>query len=1148
MDQKFDLKFYDRARIPWIIKFYVNSFAGSVETLKGSGTPLKIEYTNSSDDIYDPWRPSRAVIEIQVGVNFKFTDLFTEDNLSTFVEIYQNTDDPENLYWTGWVDPSQYEEPYDVPPYYLTITCEDGLAYLADMAFAIEENSDGTYEYYEGRATEAQIILDILGKIEYTEFIEFIGFYEDNMSTDDADSPMTQLLLDRDRFMGNSCQEVLVELLKKYGAAIRQQAGIFQIYRPTDLHRGAISGRYFTGAGSTSPISLAPLQYIHRSATHPSSALRQIPGSRTMQQLPAKRININQEYGSRDSWLDNHTLGADTYNYGPTYSFDDWTWADLFGYGGVPLPIEAVVPGEDSGVLLPWGIQLIQNFGTYAKQCADEYFVIEFEYGFYSIAAKPQDDVWAASFSIELGNKYSLRPESDDATDLYWSPYLGTSIIPGRRDGIVYGWNGWNSYKGKFNELPVDGPMKIRLNSFGGSTIRACYRNIRFYASSSNIIQMSYKRTFWERLRELTPWGTGDTVVYGRVFPMARAVLSATKKWVLKKERVVTETIIESTYNPYPYVDHGQVLDYNFALGDIVKESDPPLDGDTNITNNLEQYTGGFAVISTQTLKEVVMKFVSDWYSYWITYGVRIWYEENSAGVPTIMFKSTTLGGDFTTGAAISATNGITGDAFVVTAAGGGGSQKIVTIVFDYYTYDAGDYGVLTINGYERQMDYYGYSITETLEHFVLRWEFPDITMEYSAKTLTIYGPEDGSDFLYTWVDTGGLTATDTVTQVASAMATRQDAIEFSGTSGYATVSCNGGSKTIAFALGTSVPSSQWGNGDPSSDAWPHKPLLQLLGDEIAGQYSRVKQLIQMKIIETRPEVSGLNMLGSFVDTENEYDGAYRVFVANRGSFDVRHRMWEIDMIELIPYEGPFAEIPAEEESVPELPSAFVPSSDEYSAPEESEDESSDAGMSINSIATIADGRVGTTLVASFNYTSGVTETHNISYYFSSDAAGNIQITAPAIMGISITSGTHDASITGLSYVSGAKYLQVKFVEDLGYEASNEFDSVTVTITSVVYITVDQEGGELLSPGAQFNATVSGGSVVATAYWRLRYGTTTLDSGSKSFTFESSTKYSFDAIVLPEGQDYLSCRIEIGWSTKAYAYMSNAFNIYEMLV
>lgn len=1138
MDQIYDLKFYDRNRVPWIIKFYVDSFTGSIETLKGSKNPLTIEFQNGSDDVFDPWKPSQIAVEITVTSNFKFTDLFAPNIMSCFVEVYQNTDADEDLYWNGWVDPSQYEEPYDVAPYYMKITCVDGLSYLSDIAFAELENSDGTFEFYYDRASEAQIILDILGKIGYSEFAEYINYYEDTMSTGISASPFTQLLIDRERFEGMTCDEVLKELLIKYNASIRQRDGLFCIYRPTDGEKSIIYGRYFQGPSSASSISMSPVQYINRTLTH-QTALQQVPGGTVMQQLPAKRVRILHEYGSKESWIDNYTLHRDTYD-DVLHEFEFWDIAYHYGSVTAPIPISQEISGEDEGVMLYWGTSILQTFAPYAITSTTDQFKIELEYGFYSTQTDPEDNVFSV-FSLRLGETYTARPKADDATNLEWVDtipyYYGSTnlynktyppggVIPARHDTIGYGWSGWFPYAGTITGLPIASTIDIWLQSAAGSKIRVCWRNIKFYCSSTKLSKITYKRSFKERLD--IDWAWGGTEIKWK------------KKYTLKEKQIETDTIIENEYVPISNVDHGQVLEYNYTIGDIVRVSDPPNDGDTDIYNNLEQFSGSFAISRMLTLAEVAMKFMLDNHSAFSIAGVYVSYG-TSGGNIYLHFRAKTDGGDLTTGAAISGSAGITGTASTVVSASAGAQMMVEYTISGTY----GEYGALTVNGVTKTMRWYGNSVSSTIHHFVRQYEWgffgSGANMEEDGNKLIIYGRSDGTIFTYGWSNAGGLDATETAKTDGATQATRWDMIQLAGTSGYATISCNGVSKTIAFTMGAAVASSQWGTGDASSDSWPHKPLLQLMGDEIAGQYSRTKQLVQMPIIEKIPnQASDLNMLGSFIDTENEHEGFYRVFVANRGTFDVRNRKWEIDMMELIPYEGPTPEIippSAEEVVMPESSEdPYYPPSEDRSA------DSAESGVDINHIDTIADGVAGDPMTASFEYTASSSKTVDIIWYYSEDSSGHVMVGTPTIDELSVISGTHTVYFSGTYYVADAHYLHVQVDGDISYVHSNQYDCAVITITGINATYGTQEAGGTLYPALAFAATVVDGGASDTIYWRLKYGASLLSSGSKSFTFSSSGNYTFDAITLPSGE-YDNCRLEVGFSVKLTSALSNYFDI-----
>jgi hypothetical protein len=89
-----------------------------------------------------------------------------------------------------------------------------------------------------------------------------------------------------------------------------------------------------------------------------------------------------------------------------------------------------------------------------------------------------------------------------------------------------------------------------------------------------------------------------------------------------------------------------------------------------------------------------------------------------------------------------------------------------------------------------------------------------------------------------------------------------------------------------------------------SSDRWiyrggsSYKPLLHHIADEIASEYSKPRQLIQMPLLETA-QGGQIDVIGNFQDDINTSGGETRVFAVNRAEFDVRKRRWEIDLHEI---------------------------------------------------------------------------------------------------------------------------------------------------------------------------------------------------------------------------------------------------------
>jgi len=79
-------------------------------------------------------------------------------------------------------------------------------------------------------------------------------------------------------------------------------------------------------------------------------------------------------------------------------------------------------------------------------------------------------------------------------------------------------------------------------------------------------------------------------------------------------------------------------------------------------------------------------------------------------------------------------------------------------------------------------------------------------------------------------------------------------------------------------------------------------PLLEIIGNEIASQAATPKQLLTLPVQELN-EISDLpqvNILGNFMDYLNlDEDDNVRKFVFNGGEFDVKERIWNLELMEI---------------------------------------------------------------------------------------------------------------------------------------------------------------------------------------------------------------------------------------------------------
>lgn len=89
-----------------------------------------------------------------------------------------------------------------------------------------------------------------------------------------------------------------------------------------------------------------------------------------------------------------------------------------------------------------------------------------------------------------------------------------------------------------------------------------------------------------------------------------------------------------------------------------------------------------------------------------------------------------------------------------------------------------------------------------------------------------------------------------------------------------------------------------------TQDASPKEdiPLMNLILNEIAEQYACPRQMLQIHLQETS-EAPAINIIGNFQDNLNKKGLVNRIFVMNRGKFNVRERTWDLDLVEIYPLE-----------------------------------------------------------------------------------------------------------------------------------------------------------------------------------------------------------------------------------------------------
>jgi hypothetical protein len=871
---KYRIEFKDIAGIDFKHDIEEDDFDGSITDLVSTGEPAIFEFDSNSDDIVDPIHERSISLNVYSLTNFALIDLYSVDDQHYRIKCYENG----VLKYTGYLTTKDYTEPYEDTPYMVTIKATCGLNMLSSILY------DDAGTYYTGRQLESKIILDILAKIGFTSFTEYINIYESSMDATVDDSPLDQLKIDVDVFKDMYCNEVLTELLKKWGACIIQKDGNFVIDRPID-RINTMYGRIFTGVQTKTSCTLTGVKYINRS-THPST-LRQVPGGALMITRPAKKVIFHQDYGYKQSWIDNWEIKGETW--------DTSTWESWANAGGIP--IKSFLLEEKNGVALhasstlPSAEKLVQNFGSYAKTSTDK-IGIKFDYQVYNAYA----DGLAGFINIRIKTsghylKWAAGDELCTWTD--GANYITITFGP-----TVMGGNGWNTFESSVVGIPDAGPIEISLygpyrpDAIAG--IWTMFQNIKFFSTADTPIYTKVKRKLKYRIAE---GFIGRMVMSGGFQGSGGSYSALANKYYYTTSIKDNPEVIENTITGTNAIN-GVELSYDLLLGDVVHTSTPADAGDTSIDNILEQFAGSLASSLLETLAQAAANFVTDHAGDYVTGGVVV-TQGTGANTHKILFSAATAGVDtFTGSTTITNTAGdLTGSVDVhanVTA--------VARVDNVYPTAGAVDYRVVC-DGVSLAM-FWNTNLATTIQTFVDTYggDFTNLNVTHYATYIKFEAKTAGVNFSgstsITNLDTGD-SAGDIVYSVANRVAEKRvDTVTLSsvtGDIGTANILCDAVTKDVV--LNETIDFTTIWNSRGKTEA---KSLLKIINAEITLQNSRPKQLIQMSISETGSGVSTIDVQGNYQDDLSQISSVNRKYIFNRGTFDSKFRKWMIDLIEII--------------------------------------------------------------------------------------------------------------------------------------------------------------------------------------------------------------------------------------------------------
>lgn len=255
--------------------------------------PFVLEWKGQGNDKYRPVIYSECVLNVIAKLDFQYIDIFSSDETEHLVKVIHGGE----LFWTGYIIPDVYTEPYLTPPYEMSVSAVDGIYLLKNHDF------DLTGEY----ASYLQIIQYCLAKTGHLlNLKESCFLYPFAVQTG---SPLVIQKVKVESLAGLNCLEVLEKILFANLSRLYLQYGVWNIV-PIDVLNDIYTERTFNPGGELiSEIQVNPLKEIGCRKTG-DVAFRD--RSQVLSINPAyKEVGVKQSFGVNDQILKNPDFTED---------------------------------------------------------------------------------------------------------------------------------------------------------------------------------------------------------------------------------------------------------------------------------------------------------------------------------------------------------------------------------------------------------------------------------------------------------------------------------------------------------------------------------------------------------------------------------------------------------------------------------------------------------------------------------------------------------------------------------------------------------------------------------------------------------------------------------------------------------------------
>jgi len=276
---RYNLTHYDDKNNENVVEIYDDGFLGHLPTEIEGYAVLK---SGKVEEIASIFKGTGLELNIQANAGRKFDEFFTSDE-RTFKVIYKRNG---STLFIGWIEPEGYYESFTADTWFIQVNCLDGLSYLENLSYVQPSGL-----IWSGQQTALEIITNALERtnLDLDVFTNIDVFYT---GADENEDILGNIYFNVGRFYRDdgetimSCEDVLKDLLRIFGASIIQYNGRWLIYKINQLYTSQIPAFWMYDYQGTPKLGL-----IYT----PGLILREL-GSQ-INNFPLFHCNTNQQLG-----------------------------------------------------------------------------------------------------------------------------------------------------------------------------------------------------------------------------------------------------------------------------------------------------------------------------------------------------------------------------------------------------------------------------------------------------------------------------------------------------------------------------------------------------------------------------------------------------------------------------------------------------------------------------------------------------------------------------------------------------------------------------------------------------------------------------------------------------------------------------------